>query len=63
MGMHSATNKGKRVRVALTDGTVLIERFVERKAPYIWLSNDESGELHKIKLKDVRSFGIYKGEK
>lgn len=57
MGMHSATYKGKRVRIKLRDGRVIIGKFMERRVPYLYL---DWVTLH---LKDVASFGIYKAKR
>jgi len=54
MGMHSSVYRGKRVRIKLRDGRVIIGRFVERRVPYVFL------DCAKVHLKDVDSFGIYK---
>lgn len=56
MGMHSSVYKGKRVRIKLRDGRVIIGRFVERRAPYVFL------DCAKVHLRDVDSFGIYKAK-
>lgn len=53
--MHTSTYKGKRVRVVLKDGTVIVDRFIDKKARYIILE-----EYGKVIKRDMRSFGIFK---
>lgn len=53
--MHTSTNKGKRVRVKLTNGEVFVDKFLDKKGNFIHF--EEKG---KIAIKDVQSFGINK---
>ena len=52
---HTACKQGKRVRVLLQNGKLVIDKFKERKPPYIWLEN--YGKIH---IGDIKTFGIYK---
>lgn len=52
---HTACHRGKRVRVTLWTGEVIIDKFVTRT------HNALVFEVHgKIAREDVRSFAIYK---
>lgn len=61
MGMHSNVHRGKRVRVKLNNGKVIISRFRERRAPYLFFDQDDGTRL-KLHLKDIDSFGIYRAK-
>ena len=55
MGMpHTGCWPGKRVRVVLKSGRVIISRFKERTKTHVIL---EEGRYHKA---DIRAFAIYK---
>ena len=53
---HTATHKGKRVMVVLTDGTVFVDRFWDRTKKEVQFK--ERGWINKTLIK---SFKIYKG--
>lgn len=53
---HTSCRKGLRVRVVLRDGTVIVDRFVERTGQYVVLEN------HRLRGRAIKTFGIYKGE-
>ena len=52
---HTSTNKGKRVKIVMRDGSSIIDKFIERKKDSIILK--ESGKIYK---KDIKAFIIYK---
>jgi hypothetical protein len=52
---HTSCRKGLRVRVVLRDGTVIVDRFVERTGQYVVLEN------HRLRGRAIKTFGIYKG--
>lgn len=54
---HTATHRGKKVKVVLTDGTVFIDRFWDRTKKEVQFK--ERGWITKLKIK---SFTIYKGD-
>ena len=54
---HTATHKGKRVRVVLMDGTSFIDRFWDRTKKEVQFK--ERGWISKLQIK---SFTIYKGQ-
>lgn len=51
---HTSVRQGKRVRIVLKDGTILIEKFMGHKSGKIIL------EKHTIPTIAVRAFSIYK---
>lgn len=51
---HTGTHPGKRVYVKLIDGTVIIDRFVERNDKYVFLK--EYGRLLKSEIKSFSDF-------
>lgn len=52
---HTSTHKGKRVRVKLRSGEVIVDKFVERTDIAIHLQ--DTGWINK---KDLQKFSIYK---
>lgn len=57
MSTHSSTNKGKRVRIKLKDGTVFVDKFIATGSG--WIEFEERGRVLK---KDIKNFSIHKGE-
>jgi hypothetical protein len=65
---HSSTNKGKRVKITMRDGLVVIGKFYDKKSGTILLngtiqigpSTMNEPEPMRIHMKDVRAFSIYK---
>lgn len=55
---HTQTNRGKRVVVTLHDGTVLVDRFIERAKSNRWIKLEKAGRVMK---RDVASFANLKG--
>lgn len=55
---HTGTFRGKRVRVKLKDGTVIIAKFHDRNDRYVFLEG-----YRRISKSDIDSFGNYKDEK
>lgn len=51
---HTSTRKGKRVRIVMKSGLVIIGKFKERTGKYILVGDS------KIWAGDVKSFAIYK---
>lgn len=51
---HTSTRKGKRVKIIMKNGLVLIGKFKERTGRYVLI--DDS----KIWAGDIKSFTIYK---
>ncbi len=55
MSLHTATFKGRKVRIILRDGTVIIDRFLNRtRSKMIVL------EHRKIHVREIRAFAPYK---
>lgn len=52
---HTGTRRGKKVRVVLRDGTVIIDHFIERNDKYIFLR--QRGRIIK---QNIKSFSDYK---
>lgn len=57
MSTHSSTNKGKRVRIKMKDGTSFVDKFLDTGSG--WIEFEERGKVSK---KDIKNFTIYKGE-
>lgn len=55
--MHTSTYKGKRVRVKLKDGTVFVDKFLDKKGSHILF--EEHG---RIATSDVVNFSINKNK-
>lgn len=53
---HTACYPGKKVKVVLRDGTVLIDKFVDRKSKWIVLKN--YGKVYKEEIKVFSIFNI-----
>lgn len=53
---HTATNRGKRVRVVLKDGTRIDDRFLDRSDRWIVLRH-----RGRVMKRDVKAFIILKG--
>lgn len=51
---HSSCKKGKRVRLILRDGTVIVSKFVGKKGHDVVLESGVYG------MGDIRAFSIYK---
>lgn len=54
---HTSCKKGKRVIVTLTNGTRILDKFVEKKSKGIIL--EENGFVNGQK---IRAFSIYRGQ-
>lgn len=54
---HTGTNRGKKVRVVLRDGTKIDDKFVDRTNK--WVVLEKTGRVMKS---DIRSFFVLKGE-
>ena len=52
---HLSCNKGKRVRVLLRNGEIIIDKFVEKKGRFVLL------EGRKLRTVEIKSFVIFKG--
>ncbi len=52
---HTATHRGKRVKVVLRDGTEIIDRFIDRTDKWVVLK--ENGRVNKS---DIRAFIVIK---
>lgn len=55
MSLHTATFKGKRVRIILRDGTIIVDRFIERTSSK-WVVL----ETRRIHVRDIRAFAPYR---
>ena len=55
VGIHTHFNKGKRVFVRLRDGTVFMDRFVERESRFVRLE-----ARGRIRTRDIDVMGIAK---
>lgn len=53
---HTSCMRGTRVRVVLRDGSVIIDRFVERTGKFIVLAG------HRLRGGEVKAFSIYRGK-
>ena len=53
--MHTSTYKGKRVRIQLKDGTVFVDKFMDKKSAYIIFE-----ERGRVEISNIKSFGIFK---
>lgn len=51
---HTTFYRGKRVRIVLRNGQVIIDRFVERTGHYVVFENN------RLRGRDIRSATIYK---
>jgi hypothetical protein len=54
---HTTVRRGKKVRVKLRDGTLIIDKFVERTGKFVILEN------HTLKPVEIMSLNIYKAKK
>lgn len=55
MSLHTATFKGRRVRIILRDGSIIIDRFLERtRNKWIVL------ETQRIHVSEIRAFAPYR---
>lgn len=54
---HTATYRGKRVRVVLITGEVFIDQFWERNPKWVWFKNKG-----KVRRGSIKSFTIYKAK-
>ena len=52
---HTSCRRGKRVRIVLFSGDVIIGKFNESSDKYVFLEDDV-----RILKKDIKAFGIYK---
>lgn len=52
---HTATYKGKRVKVVLKDGTEFIDRFKDSKSKYVMF------DRRTVKRSDIKKFILIKG--
>jgi hypothetical protein len=52
---HTSATKGKRVRIVLYDGTVIIEKFSESTKKHVFLDNGE-----KLLKSNIKEFGIWR---
>ena len=53
---HTATNRGKRVRIVLKDGTKLDDRFVDDTDRHVLLER-----VGKVRKRDIKAFIVLKG--
>lgn len=72
---HSSTNKGKRVKITMRNGSVIVGKFYDKKIGVVLLEgvhdyvrvppgksleyNVVQGKI-RLPMKDVRAFSIYK---
>lgn len=54
---HTSCRKGKRIRCVLKNGTVFIDKFVDKKANYVIFETEG-----KIEIGNIKNFSIYKGK-
>jgi hypothetical protein len=52
---HTATHRGKRVKIVLRDGTEIVDRFIDRTDKWVVLK--ENGRVNKS---DIRAFIVIK---
>lgn len=55
---HTSVRKGKRVRIVLKDGTIIIDKFKERTGKFVIIGDETHN--NPIRAGDIKSFGIYK---
>ena len=53
---HTATHRGKHVKILLRSGKILIDRFLERKSTFIYL--EKHGRIRRC---DIRSLANLRG--
>lgn len=53
--MHTACPSGKKVRIKLKDGTVIVTKFIQRDE-----QNSIITEAGKFRKRNIKSFSIYK---
>ena len=53
---HTATHRGKQVKILLRNGEILIDKFVERKSTFIYL--EKYGCIRRC---DIRSLANLRG--
>lgn len=51
---HTHYPRGKKVKVTLRDGTVIIDKFVERRERFVVTEN------HKLMTKDLKAMSYFK---
>jgi hypothetical protein len=51
---HTHFTRGKRIRITLHDGTILVDKFTEQQSKYLIT------EHHKIPKKSLKSVNIFK---
>jgi len=61
MGMHTATYKGRPVRIRLRSGGTIDGAFVERPKSHRCVVIDVGGRLVKIPIREIASFYPIKG--
>ena len=59
---HTHFKRGKRLRIVLRDGTVLVRRFYERSSRDLIVDGDD-GTREKLRSEMLRNVSIYKGGK
>lgn len=60
---HTGTWPGKRVRIKLRDGRVIIRRFLRNDSGVAILGNDETGHIERINQDRILSLCIHKPRK
>lgn len=51
---HTHFARGKRIKIVLRDGTIIIDKFVERRERFIITEN------HRVSTKGLKSVGYFK---
>ena len=54
MTIHSSTYKGKRVYIALKDGTKFVDKFIDKKSGYV--ITQDHGKIKKSTIKTMTIF-------
>lgn len=57
---HTATRRGKRVRVQLHDGRVILAKFLDRNNRTVFLTSESDGDTIRISKKDIKAMSDYK---
>lgn len=53
---HTTFYKGKKIRIVLRTGEVIIDKFVERKAQFLVFEN------HKFESRELKNCSLYKAK-
>ena len=52
---HTSAPRGKRLRIVMRDGTIIVDHFIERTGQFVVT------EHHRLRGRDIKSFTIQRG--